>query len=358
MNRGFDIHNGFNIKRSLIQSAIGKIGKFFPSSFGPTSRFINSNGLLLVLCYHNIVSEINPGDICGNQSFLNLPIDIFKKQIKWIHQNFKVIKLDDIISGQPISGNSALITFDDGFKSVLTNAFPVLNLYKIPATLFLTGGHIQENRIPWTTQLHYLLNNYLLELSLCKYKSYCKHKKLLRLFNKIKLRFRQLRPSEIFSSLSFLEKSIGISVPSNVISEQFLSSNDIKKLESFGWTIGNHTYNHPNLVHLTSNEIREEITTTQEALSRFKSYRKVLALPFGDQSSYSSRIVDIARQVGISHVFTTICQFNAFHNPSNILHRIAPETLSFDYFKFLVQGKKTRIQQILKKLYNSKQFEA
>jgi peptidoglycan/xylan/chitin deacetylase (PgdA/CDA1 family) len=334
------------------------MGNFFPSSFGSTSRFINSNGLLLVLCYHNIVSEYDPRDICGNQYFINLPLDVFKKQIKWIHQNFKVIELDDLISGQPISENSVLITFDDGFKSVLTNAFPVLNSYKIPATLFLTGAHIQENRIPWISQLHYLLNTYLLNLSLRKYTSYCKHKKMLRSFNKIKSRLRQQKPSEIFSSISFLEKSIGIFVPSNLISEQFLSSNDIMKLESHGWTIGNHTYNHSNIVHLTSNGIREEITTAQEVLSRFKSYRKVLALPFGDQSSYSSRIVDIAREVGISHVFTTICQFNSLHHPSNILHRIAPETLSFDYFKFLVQGKKTRIQQILKKLFYSKQLQS
>lgn len=341
----------------MIQSAIGKIGNFFPSSFGSNSRWINSKVHLLVLCYHNVVSEYNPRDICGNQYFINLPLDVFKKQIKWIHQNFKVIKLDDLISGQPISKKSALITFDDGFKSVLTNAFPVLNSFKMPATLFLTGSHIQENRIPWIAQLHYLLNTYLLDLSICKYKSYFKHKELLRSFNKIKSRLRQLKPFEIFSSLSYLEKSIGISVPPNVISEQFLSSNDIMKLENHGWTIGNHTYNHPNLVHLTSNEIREEIKTTHEALSRFKSYRKVLALPYGDQSSYSSRIVDIAQQVGISHVFTTICQLNPLCNSSKILHRIAPETLSFDYFKFLVQGKKTRIQQILKKVLNSKQFQ-
>jgi hypothetical protein len=196
------------------------------------------------------------------------------------------------------------------------------------------------------------LNSYLLDPSLRKNKNHGKRKEVIKSFNKVKSRLRNQKPSEIFSFLSFLEKSFRISVPANLISEQFLSLNDIMELEGCGWTIGNHTYNHPNLARLTHSEIRREIEMTHESLGRFRSYRKVLALPFGDQPAYSSRVIDAAKESGISHVFTTICRVNELQGPTGILHRIAPETLSLDYFKFLVQGKKTRIQQTIRKVFN------
>jgi peptidoglycan/xylan/chitin deacetylase (PgdA/CDA1 family) len=42
-----------------------------------------------------------------------------------------------------------LLTFDDGFQSVLTHAAPVLRRYRVPAVLFVIAGTLEQSYVPW-----------------------------------------------------------------------------------------------------------------------------------------------------------------------------------------------------------------
>lgn len=70
----------------------------------------------------------------------------FEKQLQYMKKLGDFISLDDAVtmleSTQPVNGRYFCITFDDGFKNVLTNAIPILLKYSAPATFFLPTGFI------------------------------------------------------------------------------------------------------------------------------------------------------------------------------------------------------------------------
>ncbi|MCL6565050.1 MAG: polysaccharide deacetylase family protein [Acidobacteriia bacterium] len=80
----------------------------------------------------------------------------FARLLEFLGQNFRVISLDEFLSGdrEPSNGRPAcLITFDDGWRDNYTTAFPLLLQHRLPATIFLATGFIGTDRTFWPEQL-------------------------------------------------------------------------------------------------------------------------------------------------------------------------------------------------------------
>lgn len=99
------------------------------------SRFV-------VLMYHMITE---PGTKA--ESRYACPPKRFEQHMKFLHDNhYNVISLNDIESilknKTKIPEKSVAVTLDDGFEDNYSNAYPTLNKYQIPATIFLTSGNM------------------------------------------------------------------------------------------------------------------------------------------------------------------------------------------------------------------------
>jgi peptidoglycan/xylan/chitin deacetylase (PgdA/CDA1 family) len=82
----------------------------------------------------------------------------FAKQMEAIHQlGIKVISMEDFISwkknGTKIPDKCLLITFDDGWKTVYTEAFPILKKYGFPYTLYLYKDYVDGGGRALTTAM-------------------------------------------------------------------------------------------------------------------------------------------------------------------------------------------------------------
>jgi O-antigen/teichoic acid export membrane protein/peptidoglycan/xylan/chitin deacetylase (PgdA/CDA1 family) len=88
-----------------------------------------------IIAYHAIGS-CAPADDTDN---LFLPTRIFEQQMDYLARKRTVVPLDDIVRGSlPRNGRPAVaITFDDGYRSVLTEAGPCLQRFGFPATVFV-----------------------------------------------------------------------------------------------------------------------------------------------------------------------------------------------------------------------------
>lgn len=104
-----------------------------------------------ILAYHNIPSSINRTDLQDD----SVTRTEFEKQIKFLLDNaYEVISLNKLVSmvvnGNELNRKTVVITFDDGYRTIFTNAFPVLKKYEIHATVFLATKYIGTNRaFPW-----------------------------------------------------------------------------------------------------------------------------------------------------------------------------------------------------------------
>ena len=79
-------------------------------------------------------------------------VDAFEEQIRYLHENsFTTVLHEDISSlGRARPERFIMITFDDGYETDYTLAFPILNKYEFKAVLFITTANIgKEGYMNW-----------------------------------------------------------------------------------------------------------------------------------------------------------------------------------------------------------------
>lgn len=85
--------------------------------------------------YHALAEERSP---------ISLTPAMFEWQMRWLYTNrYQVLSLTTVVQAlqnhTPLPKRAVVITFDDGFESIYTHAFPILSAYGFPATVFLVG---------------------------------------------------------------------------------------------------------------------------------------------------------------------------------------------------------------------------
>lgn len=105
-------------------------------------------GVCSILMYHRVaeVSHELPNSILG------VAPEQFEAQMRHIASNCNPLSLraaiDGLVNGC-LPANAVAVTFDDGFKDNLTAALPILEKYKIPATIFISTKFIDGTLAPW-----------------------------------------------------------------------------------------------------------------------------------------------------------------------------------------------------------------
>ncbi|MBK9073089.1 MAG: polysaccharide deacetylase family protein [Myxococcales bacterium] len=114
---------------------------------------------LTVLTYHHV--EQPDADYRFDPDVADATTDMFDSQMAWVAANFSVVRLADLARAARGEGalpaNALLITFDDGYKSCLTRALPVLARHQLPATFFVPTGYIDDRRLFWWEQIAWML---------------------------------------------------------------------------------------------------------------------------------------------------------------------------------------------------------
>jgi peptidoglycan/xylan/chitin deacetylase (PgdA/CDA1 family) len=103
----------------------------------------------VVLLYHHVATDTPPSTSISPENF--------RKHLEFLQDNkFNVISLAEMLNqlraGEELTDKSIAITFDDGYSSIYETAFPMLQLFGFPFTLFLSTGPIdrqQANYISW-----------------------------------------------------------------------------------------------------------------------------------------------------------------------------------------------------------------
>ena len=87
-----------------------------------------------ILMYHRIDGQ-------SATSALSVSPESFARQMAFLHRHARVVPLEAVVKrilrDEPPERGTVAITFDDGFESVYTQAYPVLRRYGMPATIFI-----------------------------------------------------------------------------------------------------------------------------------------------------------------------------------------------------------------------------
>src|SRR5579885_631732 len=125
-----------------------------PSRVGGYTRYLRQARahLIAITMYHGIILEPLP-----TPNSCQLEISHFEEQIQFLTAEYRVLPLREVIDrlerGLSLPNRTVAVTFDDGFRSVWTNAYPLLQRYQIPFTVFLITGLVGSNQRAWPDRL-------------------------------------------------------------------------------------------------------------------------------------------------------------------------------------------------------------
>jgi len=108
----------------------------------------------LILMYHRIAEvDTDPWSLCVTQHNFAEHLEVLQKYF----QPIGLQELAQVHRDGNIPHKSVAITFDDGYVDNLHLAKPLLEQYNIPATVFITTGHLGRKREFWWDELERLL---------------------------------------------------------------------------------------------------------------------------------------------------------------------------------------------------------
>lgn len=113
-----------------------------------------SGGIRLPILVYHIVRPSHPSDSAAVRALAVTP-DIFDAQMDYLkHAGYHVVRFGDLeahfASSTPLPQKPIILSFDDGWSSQFTYAFPILEKYQYPATFFVfTNGIGSRGFLTW-----------------------------------------------------------------------------------------------------------------------------------------------------------------------------------------------------------------
>lgn len=114
------------------------------------SRQLRGAGVILML--HRVLADDHSAEL-PHRNELCVGPQAFERMLRWLQQHFDCVHLMDLLKahehpacdGRP----KVALTFDDGWRDTALNAFPLLQRYNVPASIFLSTDYIGSRQRFW-----------------------------------------------------------------------------------------------------------------------------------------------------------------------------------------------------------------
>lgn len=103
-----------------------------------------ARGGVYILIYHLIDG--------GTSSPVDISLQVFRSHLEYLHDHLQVISLEEAIAkledGTAANSKFVVLTFDDGYLNFYTHAWPLIQEFKIPVTLYIPVNFIDGTAPP------------------------------------------------------------------------------------------------------------------------------------------------------------------------------------------------------------------
>ncbi|MFI5177446.1 MAG: polysaccharide deacetylase family protein [Vicinamibacterales bacterium] len=236
---------------------------------------------VVVLCYHGLRADDAPA---GAMAFENLHVraSAFDAHCRVLRETCDPISLDDwraaLADTAPLPPRPVLITFDDGYRSVLTIGGPVLRAHGLPAVVFVCSDPAERRRLLWFDDVAAREGEGAVE----EWKA---------------------RPyADWLTACAADTRAVAADDP-----RALLTGTEVGVLSRQpGIEIGGHTARHPILAHATAAEQRAEIEANRAALERWTARPvRAFAYPNGrPRVDYDANSTAVLAELGFDFAFT------------------------------------------------------
>jgi peptidoglycan/xylan/chitin deacetylase (PgdA/CDA1 family) len=259
-----------------------------------------------LLCYHRV-------GIGGIPLFSELLPELFEAQMRYLRRFYRILSLDELCeelrSGRGTVGGVA-VTFDDGYVDLFTHAMPVLERYRIPATIYLPVASIETGEVPWYDRIFLALKVY----------AGSEFEILLNGPQKFRLDSAAARLRAAAEIIQFLrtvpdgsrrehcrEIEERVALPGNELKARMLNWNQIRTMGRSGASFGSHTMTHPVVSKLAFSQLESELEESKRLLElRLSSPVVHFAFPFGKPEDCGANTASVLNRLGYRSASTTV----------------------------------------------------
>jgi peptidoglycan/xylan/chitin deacetylase (PgdA/CDA1 family) len=211
---------------------------------------------------------------------VNTPPDEFAAQLDFLGRHYDVVPIS-ALEGDRFPPGAAAVTFDDGYRSVLEHAAPLLEERGMPATVYLVTDVVGNDDLVWVNELNWLLVSYPAECGPVV-------TDLLGLpagsttGSIVASVLHDFDPVVVADLLAALWKAVPATRDALLEGlDLYLDWDEVRAMEGRGISFGSHTATHPNLRGLSADAVDDEVDRSVEAMRREVGHCRSFAFPFG-----------------------------------------------------------------------------
>lgn len=201
----------------------------------------------------------------------------FRRQMALVKRNFSVIGLDHLargLDGGALPPNPCVITFDDGYRSNLTIALPILRELELTATFFIATSFATERRMYWWDRIAYLVNNATrpsLTLTYPVRQTLSMGDREAARLTLVKL-VKNTRELELERFLLAVAEGLGVpwsrGLEETLANELIMTWDEIRQLVAAGMTVASHSHCHRVLESMPAAELAADLAASRADLAR------------------------------------------------------------------------------------------
>jgi peptidoglycan/xylan/chitin deacetylase (PgdA/CDA1 family)/CelD/BcsL family acetyltransferase involved in cellulose biosynthesis len=264
-----------------------------------------------ILYYHRVNDD-------GDPFFPAISTSLFEQEMHYLARHYNIVSLSDLVKhledGPPT--RMLAITFDDGYHDNYLNAFPVLQRYGLPATIFLTTGGMDSRQPLWFEQLagavkETSLDHVDLEIDIPRRFWMRTTAERLEANGAIFSVLRGLPDNERRHWLEVVLRQLGVPEADRHRQGKMLTWDQVRLMKSRGIDFGGHTVTHPFIAQLTPEQVAWEVGECKRRIEdELQEAVEYFAYPNGREEDFGKWNKNAIRNAGYRAAVTTIWGLN------------------------------------------------
>ena len=291
---------------------------------------------LRVLAYHRVLTLPDPRAFDFDLDLVSTSVERFREQMVLLRRRFHPMRLEEVASamdsGAPLPANAVVVTFDDGYDDNYRFAFPILRELGVPATFFVSTGHIDSGRpYAYDWLVHMLLRARTRRLVVpelgMELPMPASRSERRRLAHTALNRLKALDGASQAALIARLEQAWNMPSGAGHADCRPMSWHQLRQMHAAGFEIGSHGVHHRMLAKLPQAELEAELRESRATLEReLGATASLISYPVGGDAAFDARVVQATMAAGYRAACSYICGTNSMRAPNRYaLYRLPVE---------------------------------
>lgn len=282
-----------------------------------------------ILAYHRVLRLPDQDAFDFDIELVSASPEGFREQMLLLKRHFQPVSLVEAIAtldaGRYLPANAVAVTFDDGYDDNYRIAFPILRELGIPATFFVSTGHIDSGEpyhYDWLVHMILVTRAPTLSLPELGIDTAVPPSRSARraLASQV---LRALKNIDVASQsilIDRLEREWQMPRGPNHPDCRPMRWDQLREMRAAGFEIGSHGVHHHMLAKLPQEELESELNDSRASIEmQMHAPARLISYPVGGDRAFDQRVISATRNAG----YVAACSYICGTNPRNLPDRYA-----------------------------------